>query len=263
MKPEIISRVPQGRARPTPLLFVHGAFVGAWCWDEYFLAYFAERGYAAHAVSLRGHGGSPGQETLAVTGVDDYVADMLFAAEQFKRPPVLIGHSMGGIVVQRGLKRSNAPAAVLMASVPPQGLMGSAFLLAAQNPQLFREINLIQHARPRHATPEGMRKALFSETMAEDEVLKHCMRMQPESQRALFDLSWPQYFWIGDTRNEPVLVLGAGNDAFFPPFMTEATARLHGTEAVIFSGMAHAMMLEPAWRSVADRIALWLGGQGL
>jgi pimeloyl-ACP methyl ester carboxylesterase len=45
--------------RPTPLLFVHGAWHGAWCWDEYFLDFFAGRGYRALAVSLRGHGNSP------------------------------------------------------------------------------------------------------------------------------------------------------------------------------------------------------------
>lgn len=263
MKPEIISRVPQGAARATPLLFVHGAYVGAWCWDEYFLPYFAGRGYAAHALSLRGHGASPGRETLALASIDDYVADMLYAVEQLSRPPVLIGHSMGGMVVQRGLERSRAPAAVLMASVPPQGLMGSAFLLAAQDPQLFREINLIQHAHPGHATLEGVRKALFSATMPEDEVWKHFMRMQPESQRALFDLSWPQHFWIGNTRGVPVQVLGAGQDAFFPPPMIEATASLYDAKAEIFPDMAHAMMLEPAWQAVAERIVQWLAGQGL
>jgi pimeloyl-ACP methyl ester carboxylesterase len=84
------------------------------------------------------------------------------------------------------------------------------------------------------------------------------MRMQPESQRALFDLSWPQHFWIGSTREVPVQVLGAGQDAFFPPAMMTATARLYDVEAEIFPDMAHAMMLEPAWQAVAERIAQWL-----
>lgn len=85
--------------------------------------------------------------------------------------------------------------------------------------------------------------------------------MQPESQRALFDLSWPQHFWIGNTRGVPVL--GAGQDAFFPPPMIEATASLYDAKAEIFPDMAHAMMLEPAWQAVAERIAQWLAGQGL
>ena len=58
---EILSRLPKERTTHAPLLFVHGAYTGAWCWDEYFLPYFAERGFEAHAVSLRGHGASPVQ----------------------------------------------------------------------------------------------------------------------------------------------------------------------------------------------------------
>jgi pimeloyl-ACP methyl ester carboxylesterase len=260
---EVISRLPQGRTRPVPLLFVHGAFVGAWCWDEHFLEYFARLGYAAHAVSLRGHGASAGHETLALASMDDYVADMLHAARRLERPPVLIGHSMGGMVVQRGLERSQAPAAVLMASVPPQGLMGSALLLAAQDPQLFREISLIQHLHPQHATLQGVRRALFSENLPEQQVARHFMRMQSESQRALFDLSWPQHLWIGGGRGRPLLVLGAARDAFFPPPMVEATAGLHGVDAEIFADIAHAMMLEMAWQTVAARIAQWLEQVGI
>ena len=34
---ELISHIPAAPAHPTQLLFVHGAFVAAWCWDDYFL----------------------------------------------------------------------------------------------------------------------------------------------------------------------------------------------------------------------------------
>ena len=69
---ELISHVPAPLAHPLPLLFVHGAFVAAWCWDDNFLPYFAQHGFAAHALSLRGHGGSTGWESLAAASIDDY-----------------------------------------------------------------------------------------------------------------------------------------------------------------------------------------------
>ncbi len=47
-----------GNAGP-PLLFIHGAWHGAWCWDEHFLDFFANNGFHAVALSLRGHGNSP------------------------------------------------------------------------------------------------------------------------------------------------------------------------------------------------------------
>lgn len=260
---ELIAHVPQGTRSRAPLLFVHGAFAGAWCWDAHFLPYFAGHGYPAYAVSLRGHGGSDGAATLALASIDDYVADVLLAAQHLGAAPVLIGHSMGGIVVQRVLRRLEVAGAVLMAPVPPQGLAGSAFLLAAQDPELFREIGLIQYAHPAYATLAGLKKAMFSASIGDDEALAYFKRMQQESQRALFDLSWPQYFWIGAAGDLPVKVMGAELDAFFPPYMIRETGRVYGAEPDIIPDMAHAMMLEPHWERAAERMLAWLREQGL
>jgi pimeloyl-ACP methyl ester carboxylesterase len=68
--------VPAGKARPTPLLFVHGAYAAAWCWEEHFLQFFADAGYAAYAVSLSGHGGSPGRKQLDSFSILDYARDV-------------------------------------------------------------------------------------------------------------------------------------------------------------------------------------------
>ncbi len=76
MNLEVISRKPKGKTRATPLLFVHGAYGGAWIWDQHFLPYFAENGYAAHALSLRGHGESAGWEGVGVARLWQYVADL-------------------------------------------------------------------------------------------------------------------------------------------------------------------------------------------
>ncbi|MEZ5585420.1 MAG: alpha/beta fold hydrolase [Candidatus Competibacteraceae bacterium] len=116
MRLEIISRRPAGSPKAVPLLFVHGAFVGAAVWDAHFLAYFAEHGYSAHAVSLRGHGGSAGHESLSWHSLADYVDDLRRTVAVLDAPPVLIGHSMGGMVVQKYLEMHAVPGLVLMVS---------------------------------------------------------------------------------------------------------------------------------------------------
>ena len=58
---EIRSRLPARESARPPLLFVHGGYCDAWCWEPYFLPWFAAKGYAAHAVSLRGHGAQRGR----------------------------------------------------------------------------------------------------------------------------------------------------------------------------------------------------------
>ena len=93
---EVIARKGDGESANPPLLFVHGSCHAAWCWDEHFLGFFAEHGYDAYALSLRGHGTSGGGERLRWTSIADYVADVEQVAAELPRPPVVIGHSLGG-----------------------------------------------------------------------------------------------------------------------------------------------------------------------
>ena len=50
---EVFEKRPSHESDMTPVLFVHGAWHGAWCWDEHFLDFFADKGYLSLAVSLR------------------------------------------------------------------------------------------------------------------------------------------------------------------------------------------------------------------
>ena len=111
---ELHQRSPAVDDGRPPLLFVHGLGHGAWCW-EHWLGAAADAGYPAYAVSLRGHGGSPGRLRTARLG--EYVDDVVATAESLPRPPVLVGHSLGGLVVQRALARYAARAAVLVSPV--------------------------------------------------------------------------------------------------------------------------------------------------
>src|SRR5258708_40064417 len=96
---ELIDRGCCSDAHPTPLLFVHGAWHAAWCWDENFLGFFADKGYRPLAVSLRGHGNSSTPKAVRFCSVSDYVDDVESVASSLPTRPVVIGHSLGGFVV--------------------------------------------------------------------------------------------------------------------------------------------------------------------
>ncbi|MFO1153457.1 MAG: alpha/beta fold hydrolase [Rhodospirillales bacterium] len=258
MKLEVISRRPAGATQPTPLLFVHGAYSGAWVWDQHFLPYFTARGYAAHAISLRGHGKSEGREQLLFARLRDYVADVEQVMATLDRPPVLIGHSMGGLVVQKILHRRPVTAAVLMASAPPHGMIPSMFGMAFTNPGLFRELALLQAFGPEAAGELNIRRSLFGDDTPDADVSRYMHRFQPESSLVVLDLMGLDLPPSIPSLHLPVLVLGASEDCFVFPSAIEATADTYRTQAEIFAGMAHAMMLDHHWRKVADRIAAWL-----
>lgn len=255
---EILHRNPSGPARPVPLLFVHGAFCGAWIWAEKFLPWFADQGWEAYAVSLRGHGGSPGRDRLHGFGIADFVDDVLAAAERCPAPPVLVGHSMGGMVVQRTLLRRKFPGAVLMASAPPHGLWESTVGLAWRAPYVFQQMGMLMAFGANAIDPEAVRRAMFSDAMPAEEARRYEPWLQEESRRVLMDIGgWIPFPPLPD-RGIPVAVLGAERDLLFPADQVRATARAFRTEPVFFPGMGHAMMLEQGWETVARHIAGWV-----
>lgn len=256
---ELVTESPADDASAPPVLFVHGAYVGAWCWAEHFLPALADRGYAAHAVSLRGHGNSGG--SLASAGIDDFVADVRTAVERLDRPPVLVGHSMGGVVVQRYLQRYDAPAAALLAAIPPQGMAGLTVEFALRDPTTWLQFGVLQTVGPGSTSPRVMRRALFSADLPDARVDAYARRVQRESPRALAELTGPAV--TGRVPSDlPTLVLGADADAIVPSWAVEATARTFDTDATFVPDVAHAVMLDTGWERVASTLVEWLDGIG-
>ena len=98
--------------------------------------------------------------------------------------------------------------------------------------------------------------------MPEEQATAYFARMQDESYRAYMDmmiLDLPR----PERVKTPLLVLGAANDTMISSGEVQATARAYGTQAEFFPGMAHDMMLEVTWQTVADRILDWLNEQDL
>lgn len=258
---EVLCHSPSGPAQPTPLLFVHGAYVAAWCWDEYFLPWFAERGWSAYAVSLSGHGNSRHREHLDSYSLDSYVRDVAEVAARLPAPPVLIGHSMGGMVVQKYLEQYDAPAAVLMSSVPPQGLMSSAIGMMFNRPNLLGDLNRIMSGHD--VDINSLREALFYQPVAEHDLRRYYQLSQPESHRAIWDMTLFNLPQPGRMHQVPMLILGSTHDALIPPDQVRLTATTYGRQAEIFDEMGHGLMLDRGWDKVAGRVADWLQERNL
>ncbi|GAB4516155.1 MAG: alpha/beta hydrolase [Anaerolineae bacterium] len=266
MKLEILAQHPGATAQPTPLLFVHGAWHGAWCWAETFLPYCAEHGYHSYAVSLRGHGGSLNEHSMRFTSVWDYVMDVARAAAQIKQEtgarPVVVGHSMGGYVVQKYLEEHTAPAAVLLASIPVIGTLPFTLRMVANYPLVMLRTLLEMRAYPMVGTPQLAQQLFFSESLPEETVRAYHRHMVDESLRIVAEAAFLERIQPKKMNIAPILVLAALNDQVFTTEEENATAQAYGIKAEFFK-MAHDMMLEPGWQQVADRIIDWLHDIGL
>jgi pimeloyl-ACP methyl ester carboxylesterase len=260
---EVLSREPPtASSHATPLLFVHGAWHGAWCWDAHYLPYFAEQGYRSYALSLRGHGRSEAPQHFRTARIGDYVADVAQVAASLDRPPVVIGHSMGCLVVQKYLETHQAPAAALLAPAPPQGVLRTTLSVAGKHPLRFTRVNLTWKLYPIVENPSLAREFLFSTDVPPDEVKDYWARLQNESYLAYLDML---AFALPSPKRvkTPLLVLGGEKDALFLPREVQQTARAYRTQATIFPTMAHDMMLEPEWQVGADAVLDWLRARDL
>lgn len=258
---EIIARRPKHPRRGPRLLFVHGICVGAWVWDEHFLPFFAEAGFEAHALSLRGHGGSGGHDRLRSWRLGDYADDLREAARRIDGPLVAIGHSLGGAVVQDWLRTGGvAVGAALLASVPPWGLAASAWRMALTSPALFREVAAMSLHGAAAADPEIMRRGLFSDDLPADTYARFVLRVQDESPVVGAELQGWRPFAPLPWRMPPTLVLGGAADRFVPPDEVWRTAAYYGTQPVVVPRLAHVMMLERRWEAAARALLAWLEG---
>ena len=244
------------KARP-PLLFVHGGYCDAWCWQPYFMPWFAARGHTVTAVSLRGHGASEGHDTLFGASLDDYAADVLRAMRTTRAQPILIGHSMGAAVIERIVQHHKIPAAALIAPIPPTGLIPIAARLVADQPEYLFHMSYFNPAQLSSEVLSALRPFYFTPRVDQDVLMEATRHLESESPRALFDLSLRVPF-RAPPFGTPMFVLGAEGDRIIRPDDARATAAQHGVDAVILPGMAHMMMLEPEWERAAGALATWI-----
>ena len=255
---EVIDKGSCSKAHPSPLLFVHGSWHGAWCWDEHFLNFFADKGYRAVALSLRGHGASAGRERLRWTRLREYVDDVAETAAQLQTQPILIGHSMGGFVIQKYLERQTAAGGVLVASVPPTGVLRVNLRVARDHSLPFAKLNASLRLAPLVATPELLRYILFSAAAPNEQINRYQQRLQDEGYRGFLDMLAFDLVKTKRVNRVPMLVLGAEDDYIVSQRQIHRTAAVYGAEVDIFPNMGHDMMLELGWAAVAERIHGWL-----
>jgi pimeloyl-ACP methyl ester carboxylesterase len=246
---------------------IHGANEGAWCFDK-FRPVFESLGWTCHAPDLIGHGARAGDaaRTLVGVGMADYRAELEVFLAKLPPRPVLLGHSMGGVLAQQLAAQGLARALVLVAPAPRAGILPpteeekkldqdliglGAFWKTVINPDfdLARIYTL-------NRVPESEQRAVFD-------------RFGPESGRAFFEL----FFWMFDRTKAtavdtvavtcPVLCLVGADDKIVSPQTARETAKPY-RDATFWEldGHAHMLVLEPGADQIARRIIDWLGPKG-
>lgn len=227
-------------------------------WQEHFLHYFSKSGRRAYALSLRGHGRSDGLDQIQRWKFSDYTEDVRYIVEQIGDPIILVGHSLGGLIVQKLIGSVPMRAMVLMASAPPEGIFLVGHSLVLPHPTALLENILRTRLDRKVSIADLWRRALFSNELPAKQVVAFAARLGPESPRALADARVPGPVVPAQSVRIPSLVLAADGDRIIGRSMAHRTAIFHGAKLRIVKPSGHAIMLDTSWRKAAEIIHGWL-----
>ncbi len=253
-----IIRFGNADGKKPPLLFIHGSYCGAWVWTRFFLPAFAEAGWSGAAISLRGHGKSEGLESIDAFGIADFLEDIDAGAKLFERPPVLIGHSLGGYLAQKYALDKPVSGLVLLSSPSLLGLQGSWQYIATHRPMLAMQLGALMSLGPSHADLHIIADALFCNIEKAKKMGAVFEHPQRESSRVFLEASWPDF--RTPLAYPPTLALGGDADPLVPEFEFRYEAHFWKGQSKILRGVSHGVMLDGCWTEVAGEVMGWLAG---
>lgn len=259
MKLELLSNNPKTILNDTPILFVHGMWHGAWCWDK-FLAYFEKKGLKAFALSLSNHANSEKRKAFNLLRINDYVKDVAQIVATFDKKPILVGHSMGGFVVQKYLENHSVQGAVLISSVPPFGIWDGTLSVLKNFTGAFLKANVTLNLKHIINSNYKYKHILCSEEFSDKNIEEYQKLVDTESYLAYVDMLGLNLVNVKKVKKNktPFLIIGGGKDAALSRKSVLKTAIKYNTEAVIFENMPHMMMLSLDYSKVADKIINWI-----
>jgi pimeloyl-ACP methyl ester carboxylesterase len=247
-----VVRRPSTPTKRPAVLLVHGLCGGAWMWENY-QARLAAAGYESHAIDLRGHHGSRPVQDIGKVSINDYVEDALTAAQPLDNP-IVIGHSMGGLVAQKVAEAGACRALVLISSAPPRWIPIVSWTL------LLRQLKHMHELVLRHPVFPGRAEAdvlMFNRTPLADRDAQYA-RLVPDSGRAGFEISFGGIDVQEQRVTPPTLVVTGLDDQFVVPRVARALARKYRATLKEFPTHAHHIITEPGWEKPCDEIILWM-----
>ena len=257
--------------QPKNIVLIHGLWMTPLSWENW-VKYYSAKGYNVIAKGWPGLDGDIEQlrrdpSPIATLGIDEIVNHYESIIRGLDSPPIIIGHSFGGLVTQILLDRGLGAAGVAIASAPVKGIILLPFsTLKVSFPALSNPAN---NHRAEPLSPEQFHYA-FTNTLNEEESLKVFERYAvPGPDHVLFQAAFANFNphaptavnFHNDTR-APLLLISGGKDHISPPSVVKANFNLYRKSKAItdykeFPERSHYTLGQDGWEEVADFALDW------
>ena len=247
------------------LFMIHGMWVGSWCWDNY-RRFFKKQGWQVITPDLPYHGKSiriP-DPRLATSSILDYFSFLCDEINKLDEKPIIIGHSLGGLLAQMLAAHDLAEKVVLLSPAAPAGIITARPSVL----RIFTPVVLIpnfQHKSIPAAYPL-VKYAILNNIHDEEKSLAIFDKIGYESGRVLFEVG----YWAWDTQRTthinaqdvqcPMLIFAAADDHIMPASVVFDIWHKykHCAEYRLLENHAHWLIEETGWKKVAQDIQQWL-----
>ena len=264
------------RDAPLPVVFIHGLWLHASSWDAW-IEMFRDRGYDAMAPGWPGEPGSltaanafPGP--MARTGAREALAHYEGFIAGLRRPPVLVGHGLGGLLAQQLLAAGMAAGAAAISPVRFRGVLRPApAQLRSALPVLWNPLN---RRRILRQSPQHFRRDVANAVSERESNDLHATCVMPAPGRPLFQTAAANLNPFSPVRVDtaaargPLLLAGASEDRTVPASVVRAAARRYrsstsSTEYAEIEGSGHSLVIDHGWRITAETVLAFLSRHGL
>lgn len=249
------------------IVMIHGMWGSGDIWDGY-KDYFEAQGYKVIAPTLRLHGENyltVAPQALGTVSILDYAADLEKVIRALDEKPIIMGHSMGGLIAQILASRGLAEKLVLLTSAPPAGVM-------ALRPSSTRTFLSVLSAwgfwkKPMRLTFEEAKYGILGLLSPAQQAAEYA-KYSFESGQAAFEIA----FWPLDANKAtyvdskaitcPILIVAGGKDKIVPASVVKNIAKKYKKHTDVtfklYKGFAHAVHQQKGWQEIAGFVADWI-----
>lgn len=252
-------------AKSNTIVFVHGLFVNNTSWANW-KTYFEEKGYTVYTPANPGHDGNPAalrnniHPALTSSSFEDVVMNVVKLIDTLPEKPIVVGHSLAGLVVQKLIEMDKAVAGISIDGAPPKNVFAPLSTLKI----VFPVFNFLKGNSHYMGSKEWYHKAFFNNyTKAESDKLYNEIAV-PESRKVARDTVLKSFAAVDFKKpHNPLLFIGGSKDAIFHSSFTQRIAGRYKdknsiVDVKVFDGKSHFIAGEQGWEDVAGYVLNWI-----